>query len=66
MGLTVVLAAVSLAVLAASSGWPLYLSALTACGFLMGLSYAFTAVATQSVVSPERAGGAAGVTLEPS
>jgi MFS family permease len=40
-----------------------YLVALTACGFTMGLVYAFTTVATQTVVLPERAGEAAGVTL---
>jgi len=40
-----------------------YLLALTACGFTMGLVYAFTTVATQTVVAPERAGEAAGVTL---
>jgi EmrB/QacA subfamily drug resistance transporter len=63
MGLTSVLAAVSLAVLAASSDWVVYLAALTACGFTLGLVYAFTTVATQAVVRPERAGEAAGVTL---
>lgn len=40
-----------------------YLVALTACGFTMGLVYAFTTVATQTVVAPERAGEATGVTL---
>jgi EmrB/QacA subfamily drug resistance transporter len=63
MGLTTVAAALSLAALAASSGWIGYLSALTACGFTLGLVYAFTTVATQAVVRPERAGEAAGVTL---
>ena len=63
MGLTSVVAAVSLAVLAAASSWPVYLPALTACGFTLGLVYAFTTVATQAVVRPERAGEAAGVTL---
>jgi EmrB/QacA subfamily drug resistance transporter len=63
MGLTSVAAALSLAALAASSGWVSYLSALTACGFTLGLVYAFTTVATQAVVRPERAGEAAGVTL---
>jgi EmrB/QacA subfamily drug resistance transporter len=63
MGLTSVAAALSLAALAASRGWVGYLSALTACGFTLGLVYAFTAVATQAVVRPERAGEAAGVTL---
>ena len=63
MGLTSVAAALSLAALAASSGWVGYLSALTACGFTLGLVYAFTTVATQAVVRPERAGEAAGVTL---
>ena len=38
-------------------------AALTACGFTLGLVYAFTTVATQAVVRPERAGEAAGVTL---
>lgn len=56
-------AAVSLAVLAISQQWAMYLAALTACGFTMGLVYAFTTVATQAVVAPERAGEAAGVTL---
>lgn len=63
MGLTSVAAALSLAALAASSGWVGYLLALTACGFTLGLVYAFTTVATQAVVRPERAGEAAGVTL---
>jgi EmrB/QacA subfamily drug resistance transporter len=63
MGLTSIAAALSLAALAASSGWVGYLSALTACGFTLGLVYAFTTVATQAVVRPERAGEAAGVTL---
>jgi hypothetical protein len=36
---------------------------LSACGFTLGLVYAFTTVATQAVVRPERAGEAAGVTL---
>jgi EmrB/QacA subfamily drug resistance transporter len=63
MGLTSVVAAVSLAALAASSGWVAYLAAFTACGFTLGLVYAFTTVATQAVVRPERAGEAAGVTL---
>ncbi|MDT5209142.1 MAG: hypothetical protein QOF67_1557 [Mycobacterium sp.] len=63
MGLTTEAAALSLAALAASSGWVSYLAALTACGFTLGLVYAFTTVATQAVVRPERAGEAAGVTL---
>jgi EmrB/QacA subfamily drug resistance transporter len=63
MGLTSVAAALSLAALAVSSSWVSYLSALTACGFALGLVYAFTTVATQAVVRPERAGEAAGVTL---
>jgi EmrB/QacA subfamily drug resistance transporter len=63
MGLTSVAAALSLAALAASSSWVSYLPALTACGFTLGLAYAFTTVATQAVVRPERAGEAAGVTL---
>jgi EmrB/QacA subfamily drug resistance transporter len=63
MGLTSVAAALSLAALAASNSWISYLPALTACGFTLGLVYAFTTVATQAVVRPERAGEAAGVTL---
>jgi MFS family permease len=63
MGIGCAVAAVSLAVLAASEQWVVYLAALTACGFTMGLVYAFTTVATQTVVTPERAGEAAGVTL---
>jgi predicted MFS family arabinose efflux permease len=63
MGLTSVLAAVSLAALAVSHAWAVYLPALTACGLTLGLVYAFTTVATQAVVRPERAGEAAGVTL---
>ncbi len=63
MGLTMLIAAVSLALLAASGGWALYLPALTACGFALGLVYAFTTVATQAVVGPQRAGEAAGVVL---
>jgi EmrB/QacA subfamily drug resistance transporter len=63
MGIGCAVAAVSLAVLAASEQWVVYLVALTACGFTMGLVYAFTTVATQTVVPPERAGEAAGITL---
>lgn len=63
MGATTVIAALCLATLAVSDGWLLYLSALTACGFTLGLVYAFTTVATQAAVRPERAGEAAGVTL---
>ncbi len=46
-----------------ADSWVVYLPALTACGFTLGLVYAFTTVATQAVVRPERAGEAAGVTL---
>lgn len=64
MGVTSVVAAVCLAALATTNAWwALYLVALTACGFTLGLVYAFTTVATQAVVRPERAGEAAGVTL---
>ena len=63
MGLTCVAAAFSLAALAASRSWAGWLPALTACGFALGLVYAFTTVATQAVVRAERAGEAAGVTL---
>jgi predicted MFS family arabinose efflux permease len=63
MGIGCTVAAVSLAVLAASDNFVVYLAALTACGFSMGFVYAFTTVATQAVVAPERAGEAAGVTL---
>jgi MFS family permease len=63
MGVACVAAAVSLAALSASAGWVGYLIALTATGTTLGLVYAFTTVATQAVVRPERAGEAAGVTL---
>ena len=63
MGVTSVAAAASLAALAAAHSWALYVPALTACGFTLGLVYAFTTVATQAVVRNERAGEAAGVTL---
>jgi EmrB/QacA subfamily drug resistance transporter len=63
MGATTIAAALSLAALAASQRWVLYLPALSACGFTLGLVYAFTTVATQAVVRTERAGEAAGVTL---
>jgi EmrB/QacA subfamily drug resistance transporter len=63
MGLTCVAAAVSLAALAVSHTWAVYLPSLTACGLTLGLVYAFTTVATQAVVRSERAGEAAGVTL---
>ena len=63
MGATCVAAAFALAVLAAADDWVIYLSALTVCGFTLGLVYAFTTVATQAVVRQERAGEAAGVTL---
>jgi EmrB/QacA subfamily drug resistance transporter len=63
MGIGCVAAALSLAALATVGGWVTYVIALTACGFTLGLVYAFTTVATQAVVRPERAGEAAGVTL---
>ena len=63
MGITTVLSAVSLAMLAAARDWAMYVPALTACGFTLGLVYAFTTVATQAVVSPKRAGEAAGIAL---
>jgi EmrB/QacA subfamily drug resistance transporter len=63
MGVACVAAAVSLGALSASAGWVGYLIALTATGTTLGLVYAFTTVATQAVVRPERAGEAAGVTL---
>jgi MFS family permease len=63
MGVGCLAAAISLAALAVSRGWVIYLIALTACGFTMGLVYAFTTVPTQAAVRPERAGEAAGVAL---
>ncbi|SBS77062.1 Major facilitator superfamily MFS_1 [uncultured Mycobacterium sp.] len=63
MGAGCTAAALSLGLLAAAGNAVVYVVALTACGFTMGLVYAFTTVATQAVVAPERAGGAAGVTL---
>ncbi|KUH68061.1 MFS transporter [Mycolicibacterium novocastrense] len=63
MAATTVVAALSLCALAGLRGWTLYLLALSACGLTLGLVYAFTTVATQAVVPPERAGEAAGVTL---
>jgi MFS family permease len=63
MGVTTIVAAVSLAALAVSRDWVVYLPALSACGLTLGLVYAFTTVATQAVVRSERAGEAAGVTL---
>jgi hypothetical protein len=63
MGSVCTAAAVSLTALSASHGWSVYVPALTACGFTLGLLYAFTTVATQSVVRAERAGEAAGVAL---
>lgn len=63
MGVGCTAAALSLGLLAVAGNPVVYVAALTACGFTMGLVYAFTTVATQAVVAPERAGGAAGVTL---
>lgn len=63
MGNTSVVAALCLAALAAGGPWWFHVAALSACGFSLGLVYAFTTVATQAVVRPERAGEAAGVTL---
>jgi MFS family permease len=63
MGLGCTTAALALALLATAGNPVVYVVALSACGFTMGLVYAFTTVATQAVVTPERAGGAAGVTL---
>ena len=63
MGATTVTAAISLAALGVSHSWAGYLPSLSACGLTLGLVYAFTTVATQAVVRPERAGEAAGVAL---
>ena len=63
MGVATVLSAASLGLLAAARDWALYVPTLTACGFTLGLVYAFTTVATQAVVSPQRAGEAAGIAL---
>lgn len=63
MGVGCTAAALALGLLSAAGNLVVYVLALTACGFTMGLVYAFTTVATQAVVAPERAGGAAGVTL---
>lgn len=63
MGFACVAAALSLAALSSVADGPLYLVALTLCGFTMGLVFAFTTVATQTTVRPERAGEAAGVAL---
>lgn len=63
MGFGCTAAALSLGLLTVAGNPVVYVVALTACGFTMGLVYAFTTVATQAVVAPERAGGAAGVTL---
>jgi MFS family permease len=63
MGIGCTAAAVALALLSAAGNPVVYVAALTACGFTMGLVYAFTTVATQTVVAPQRAGEAAGVTL---
>lgn len=63
MGVATAAASIAMAALALAVSWAVYLPALTACGFTLGLVYAFTTVATQTVVPPERAGEAAGVTL---
>ncbi|MCE5291226.1 MAG: MFS transporter [Nocardiaceae bacterium] len=63
MGGDCIVAAVAEFVLGSVHALPAYVAALTATGFTLGLIYAFTTVATQSVVSPARAGEAAGVTL---
>ena len=63
MGGGCIAAGLTVGALAAVSSWPVYIAALTACGFILGLIYAFTTVATQSVVRKERAGEAAGITL---
>lgn len=63
LGTACVVAAIALGALAISDQWVPYLIALTVCGFAMGLAYAFTTVATQSAVPPERAGEAAGIAL---
>jgi predicted MFS family arabinose efflux permease len=60
VGVTGALAAISLAALAVSHDWVVYLSALTVRGFTMGLVYAFTTVVTQTVVPPDRAGARQG------
>jgi hypothetical protein len=64
MGVTAVAAAVALAMLSRSHAWVLYLTALTACGFTLGLVYAFTTVANQAVVSPQRAGFSKGGAID--
>ena len=63
MGIGCVAAGVALAALTSVASWPVYVPILSLCGFTMGLVYAFTTVATQSVVRPDRAGEAAGITL---
>ncbi len=63
MGSATVVAALSLGCVAGSRDWVPYLVALSLCGLTLGLVYAFTTVATQAVVRPERAGEAAGITL---
>ncbi len=63
MGFGCVAAALALAALSSVASGPLYLVALTLCGFTMGLVFAFTTVATQTTVQPERAGEAAVVAL---
>ena len=49
MGIGCMASALSLAALAISGGWVAYVIALSACGFTLGLVYAFTTVATQAV-----------------
>lgn len=63
LGATIALAGLAVAALAADIGWVGYIAALTACCFTLGLGYAFTTIATQAAVPPERAGEAAGITL---
>lgn len=49
--------------LAAVAALPAYILVLGVCGGALGLAYAFTTVATQAVICPERAGEASGITL---
>ncbi|MGW5467918.1 MFS transporter [Streptomyces chartreusis] len=63
MALAGALAGTGMIVLSLVTAWWLYVPVFALCGLGLGLGWTFASVATQQVVSPERAGEASGVLL---
>jgi MFS family permease len=63
MALAGALAGTGMIVLSLVTAWWLYVPVFAWCGLGLGLGWTFASVATQQVVSPERAGEASGVLL---